>query len=608
MPNAFNFLASPFDCLTEKEKELVRDSVDIAYFREGESILRVGDQPTHLYIIIKGYVRQVDGHEDVAIYGPDDSFDGRGLITGRVSDQFIAVEEVVAYQLAKAAVSELIANNDNFGALLFSDLSKKLNALANRHSHHEINSLSMARVDQAFLRTPYFLNADDYIFSAVKLFNSKKINNVLIRDESKPQVRLGIFTSTSLTKALLEEKPLTELKVGDFTNYNLVTVNSSDHLSDALVVMLRHKVNRVVVMNGDFVVGILEQIDLLSYVSNSSSLIIRKIVSADSVNQLKEAALEITQLIKILHNNGTKVSVIANLVQELNAKLFERTWTLIASEDLLQNSCLFVMGSEGRGEQLLKTDQDNGLIIQDSFLDKALVKECVEKFSEALIDFGYPQCPGRIMVNNPEWCMSVSEFKANVKRWLITPSTDSLMYLAIFLDAHDIAGDGRLLKEVKDELFAHISDNQFHLMRFASAVELISAQTGWWNKLWGMGDQASHMVNLKKAGIFAIVHGVRSLALENKILVTSTAERLTRLVELNQLSAAIASEVMDSLYFLMGLKLKVGLSEMELNKEISGLIDTSKLTSLDRDLLKESLSVVKRFKTYLRQHFRLDLA
>ena len=608
MPNAFNFLASPFDCLTEKEKELVRNSVDIAYFREGESILRVGDQPTHLYIIIKGYVRQVDGSEDVAIYGPEDTFDGRGLITGRVSDQFIAVEEVIAYQLAKAAVSELIANNDNFGALLFSDLSKKLNALADRHSRHEINSLSMARVDQAFLRAPYFLNAEDHIFSAVKSFNSKRINNVLVRDQSGPQVRLGIFTSTSLTRSLLEEKPLTELKIGDFSNYNLVTVNSSDHLSDALVAMLRRKVNRVVVMNDDFVVGILEQIDLLSYVSNSSSLIIQKIISADSVEQLKEAALEITQLIKILHSNGTKVSVIAKLVQELNARLFERTWALIASEELLQNSCLFVMGSEGRGEQLLKTDQDNGLIIQDSFLDKALVKECVGKFSEALTDFGYPECPGRIMVNNPEWCMSVSEFKANVKRWLMTPSTDSLMYLAIFLDAHDIAGDGRLLKEIKDELFANISDNQFHLMRFASAVELISAQTGWWNKLWSMGDQNSNMVNLKKAGIFAIVHGVRSLALENKILVTSTAERMAKLVELNQLAESVASEVMDSLYFLMGLKLKVGLSEIDLNKEVSGFIDTSKLTSLDRDLLKESLSVVKRFKTYLRQHFRLDLA
>ena len=496
----------------------------------------------------------------------------------------------------------------SFGALLFSDLSKKLSALAQRHSEHEINSLSMARVDQAFLRPPYFLDSKDNILSAVKIFNEKRINNVLVRDESGPQLRLGIFTSTSLVRAILDGVPLSELPIGAYSNYALISVKSTDHLYDALAIMLRHKVNRVVVMNDDYVEGILEQIDLLSYVSNSSSLIIQKILLADSLEQLKEVAQEITQLIKILHSNGTKVSVIAKLVQELNAKLFEQTWSLIAPAHLLASSCLLVMGSEGRGEQLLKTDQDNGLLIKDSFHDDALLAQCTSDFSKALSSFGYPECPGRIMVNNPDWCMSVTDFKAKVKSWLLNPSPDSLMYLAIFLDSHAVSGNDELLKEVKDELFSYISDNQFHLMRFASAVELISAQTGWWNKLLGMGDQNSNMINLKKAGIFAIVHGVRSLALENKILLTSTSDRIQKLVELHKLEEGIASEILESLYFLMSLKLKAGLAELDLNKEVSGDVDSSKLSSLERDLLKEALTVVKRFKDYLRQHFRLNLA
>jgi CBS domain-containing protein len=594
--------------LTENEKRLVRNSVDIAYFKEGESIFKVGDKPSHLYVIIKGYVRQQDGDEDVAIYGPEDTFDGRGLITGRISEQFIAVEEVIAYQLSKDAVSELIASNVSFGALLFSDLSKKLNALAQRHSEHEINSLSMARVDQAFLRPPYFLNSEDSILTAVKIFNEKRINNVLVRDESGPRLKLGIFTSTSLVRALLDGASLSELKIGDYSNYALITVKPTDHLYDALAVMLRHKIHRVVVMNQDYVEGILEQIDLLSYVSNSSSLIIQKISLADSLEQLKDVANEITQLIKILHGNGTKVSVIAKLVQELNAKLFERTWSLIAPAHLLASSCLFVMGSEGRGEQLLKTDQDNGLIIEDSFQDQVLLSQCASEFSKALSSFGYPECPGKIMVNNSDWRMSIADFKSRVKSWLLNPTPDSLMYLAIFLDSHPVSGNAELLKEVKDELFSYISDNQFHLMRFASAVELISSETGWWNKLLGMGEQNSNMINLKKSGIFAIVHGVRSLALENKVLATSTSDRISKLVELHKLDENLASEVLESLYFLMSLKLKAGLAEIDLNKEVSGNIDTSKLSSLDRDLLKEALNVVKRFKVYLRHHFRLNLA
>ena len=122
MPNAFDFSASPFDCLSAQEQKLVKDSVDIAYFKEGDVIYQIGSNATHLYVIIKGYVRQVNGEEDVAMYGPEDTFDARGLMTGRVSDQFIAAEEVIAYQLAKSAINELIASNAHFGAMLFSRL------------------------------------------------------------------------------------------------------------------------------------------------------------------------------------------------------------------------------------------------------------------------------------------------------------------------------------------------------------------------------------------------------------------------------------------------------------------------------------------------------
>ena len=99
MPNAFNFSASPFDCLNAQQRQLVRNSVDIAYFREGETILDLGAAPTHLFVIIKGYVTRFDGTEVVTNYGPDDCFDGRALVAGKVSSRFVAAQEVLLYQL-----------------------------------------------------------------------------------------------------------------------------------------------------------------------------------------------------------------------------------------------------------------------------------------------------------------------------------------------------------------------------------------------------------------------------------------------------------------------------------------------------------------------------
>jgi len=373
--------------------------------------------------------------------------------------------------------------------------------------------------------------------------------------------------------------------------------------------MIRHSVHRVIVMNGDEPIGTLEQVDLLSFIANSSSLVVQKIEQAKSLEDLKTPAEQITNLITLLHRNGTKVSMIARLVQELNAKLFERAWSLIASPELLNNSCLFVMGSEGRGEQILKTDQDNGLILANDFPISSDVIEACNQFSAALISYGYPECPGKIMVNNPEWRMSEQAFTSTARQWLLEPTPDSLMNLAIFLDSHPISGNPTLLQNVKQSLFQLATDNQFLMTRFASAIESFSSETGWWNRILTLGNDSSEScINLKKAGIFAITHGVRSLALENHIRANSTAERIGELIKLHKIPKDLGDEVIESLHLLMELRLKGGIAELETGKEVSGDIDVSRLSTLERDLLKDSLSVVKRFKQYLRQHFHLEFA
>ena len=399
----FNFSASPFDCLSPVQRQRVRDSIDIAYFREGETILAPGDVPSHLFVVIKGRVRQLDDGESVAVFGPDDCFDGRGLVAGRVSSRFEAAEEMVAYQLARGTVMELISANATFGALLFADLSQKLGALGRTPGVRELQSLMMTRVSDAYLRPAHVVDAQTDVLSVVEIFHTRRTSNVLVRDDSVEPPRLGIFTTTGLQRAILGPTPLGELPVGRLASFPLVTVRPTQHVFDAMASMIRHKVHRVVVSDGEGIVGMLEQLDLLSFLSNHSYLITVQIVQANDLQALKEAAVQIPRLIGLLHRGGTKVALIAQLVQEINASLFERAWQLIAPADLVDNSCLFVMGSEGRGEQLLKTDQDNGLVLRDGYECAHDLQAVCERFSQALADFGYPECPGRIMVNNPRW-------------------------------------------------------------------------------------------------------------------------------------------------------------------------------------------------------------
>lgn len=607
MPSAFNFSASPFDCLDSAEQDLVRDHVDIAYFREGETVLDAGMAPEHLFVLIKGHVQQYEEAELINTYGPDDCFDGRALVAGRASGRFVAAEEVLAYQLEKETVQRLIAGNATFGALLFADLSEKLSVISQRHSQHEMQSLTMARVGEAFVRPAHFVEADTDIVSVVQLFQAQRTTNVLVRDARGESPRIGIFTTTALQRAILSGTPLAELPVGELANYTLVTVRPDAPLFDALALMIRHRIHRLVVAEGEQIHGILEQLDLLSFLSNHSYLITLQILEAQDLGTLKTAAQQITRLIAILHRGGTRVAQIARLVQELNAQLFERTWTLIAPPELVANSCLFVMGSEGRGEQLLKTDQDNALVLRDGYTPPAELDAICRRFSEALIDFGYPECPGGIMVRNPAWRLPATEFAQTVRRWLLLPDADSLMALAIFLDAHPVCGDAALLEGVRARLLELAADNDAVLARFASAVDHFPEGGHWWTRLFPLGErEREDTLDLKKTGIFPLVHGVRSLAFQQRIAATGTVARIEALVAAGVLSAGFGTDLIDSLHFFMDLKLKTGLAALETGRVGSSGIALQRLSSLERDLLKDTLDVIKRFRDLLRRHFRLD--
>jgi CBS domain-containing protein len=606
MPNAFDFSISPFDALSPTQQKLVQDSVDIAYSPAGTTVLEVGATPEHLWVNIKGHVTEYEGEDIVASYGVGDVWDGRALVAGRASHRFVASEELLAYQVPRQTVMALIAENATFSALLFSDLGQKLSALSERGREHELSSLTHARVEEAYVRPAHVVRGDLDVLSVVRLMHDQDAKAVLVRDESTGPSRLGIFTPSAVQKAVLDGRPLSDMLVREWTQFSLVHVSPSQQIGDALALLARHRIMRLVVMQGDLILGMLEAVDVFSFLSSQSHLIAQQIEAAESIDMLAQSAAQITRMVRSLYRNGTRVGLIGHLVQDLQARLFDRAWRLIAPADMVDNSCLFVMGSEGRGEQLLKTDQDNALVWRDGYEPPADLQEICGRFSQALAQFGYPPCPGRIMLSNPDWRGAQQALTQKVRHWLMVPEGDALMNLAIFLDAHAVSGDADLLAGLQQQARSSAAHSDALLARFASAMDAFGSNSGWWNRLWSLGDNAANSLNLKKEGIFPLVHGVRSLALQAQLSETGTASRLEALAAKGVITATQASDWTQSLHFLMGLKLQAGLAEMDLEQKVTGDVDVTRLSTLERDLLKDALSVVRQCKVALRLHFRLD--
>jgi len=230
-----------------------------------------------------------------------------------------------------------------------------------------------------------------------------------------------------------------------------------------------------------------------------------------------------------------------------------------------------------------------------------------EAFNRALIEFGWPRCPGDIMLTNPRWRAPLSEFRQRIRGWIYNAEAEGPMHLAIFLDAAAVAGDASLLQQAKQFVHDVLPDNDAFLARFASAVEQFTEAAGWWARLTGQRSRDDAPFDLKKLGTFPIVHGVRSLALQARVPALGTAERLHALVDGGQIDAGLARDLIEALHFLMALKLKNNLAQRQLGRPVDNLVRMSTLSTLQRDRLKNTLAIVKRFRQHLQQRFRLGV-
>jgi CBS domain-containing protein len=598
MPKAFDATNPPFDRLGPQEIERLRAGLDILYVRPGETVIAQGAASESLFVVIKGTVEERDGEELVALLGPKDSFDTRALVHGAAGHAFVAREETLAYAIPKALTQDLIQKNPRFASFFYLDLSRKLDAVAREEEESRVGSLMRARVSDIVMQPAEAILATDTIETAGHRMRAINSNALYVRDGA----RLGIVTGMNLSKAVILRRLPLETPVGELAHWDLVRLAPDDFVFEALLLMTKHNKRRIAVMQGETPVGILEDIDLLSFIAGNAQLVAGRIDRANTVDDLAVAAGEIEQQVRILRRQGIKIDVICEIVSDLNRRLLSRLFGMVAPASIQERGCLIVMGSEGRGEQTLRTDQDNGLILAEPVPQDDL-DAFRRDFSGTLERFGFPPCPGNVMVSNPVWSKTLGEYEEAFGSWLAVADEKVHLDVAIFVDAEAVAGDATLLAKAKAALLRRVRGEQAYLARFAKAVEQFQTPIGLFNNLItaeGQGDA----LDLKKGGLFPIVHGARALALEKGVMATGTADRLEALAQSGVLRRDFSAELIDAFRFLMTLRLDGQLAQGETG---GTLVRPAALSSMERDLLRDAFGRVKDFREILRRHFNLGM-
>ncbi len=586
----------PFELLSASALESLMKKIDIAYYPKGTLLLSKNLPSIAFYIIIKGSVAEFIDEELHNVYSSGDSFDADALIYEKTQSRFIVDEDLICYEIKKEDFLDLMQNK-KVQSYFLQDFVTRHQQLKDYDTRGELTPFLMSRVSDIFLHSACIVQSDESIYRALVKMRDDKAHVILL----KVAEEYLIVTDTDLReKVLLGGVSVTE-PISAIASSKVISIDINDFLFNALLLMTHNSIKRVVVMQEGQIKGVLEQLDLLSYFANHSHLVAVQIDKAKNVDDLKNIQSDLKNLLIVLNSNGVKVRYITKLVSTLNIKIYKKVFDMCVDKNLRDKCALIVMGSEGREEQAVKTDQDNALIVKDG-VDVVLFHKPMMELNSYLLELGFPICSGDVMVSNAFWRRDVSGYKSLISSWVTSLNEENLQNLSIFLDSKCVAGDAQLLGELtqylhysfhaRDDVLAHIAKA---VLNFETPLSLFSS--------FVLEKSHNNTLDLKKGGIFALVHGVRTLALQYEIKETNTIERIKQLNNKGIIDKNFATELIESFDTLSSLRLKAMLEDAQ----EGNYINPKNLQKIQMDLLKDSFKVINKFKKFMTFHFHLNM-
>lgn len=587
----------PFNNLNTFELDDLVEDLDIVYFKANSIVQAQDSNPEFLYFVLKGLIQEINDDEVLSVYSKGEIFDSVSLIKNHSKNSFVAIEESICYALKKERFMQILSSNQQLENYFFQSISDKLNNNILNEKNKDMANIMIAKVKDAKVHKAVVVDTNKTIYEAAKIIKQEKIPTLLLKDEDG---EMYIVTDSDFRqKVILNRMDYDDLVV-KISSKGLIYINEDDFLFNAQLQMAKHGLKRVVVKNDhDEIVGILDQISLSSFFATNTFAVSNQIINAETLEELKEASHSFIKIIKSLNAKGVKIEFISKLINQLNKKLLDKLYKILAPKELIGKSCLVVMGSEGRAEQILRTDQDNALIISDDCsISEEKLREFTHLFTETLVDFGFPRCEGNIMVSNPYWCRSQSDFKELIYEWVNNPSGDNFMNIAIFYDALCVSGDIEIIKELKNYLFKISSNSQSFYTNFARVINSFDVPLGFFDGFVFNSKDEKHKdeIDIKRGGIFIIVQGIRSLSIQNRVLNTNTIKRINSLKELKVLDDESAKELIMAFNILNSLKLKASLEKLDKKEKIDNFVNPNRLTIMEKDLLKDSFKIVNKLK------------
>ena len=609
---------APFSEMASADIEFVARRARLQYFSAGEQILEPGpDRASGCFIIRQGAVEgTIPGEGGGAVtpplvLGPGDLFPIGSLVGKRPPrTRYIAAADLFCWVLTPDHFDQLVNQS-----AVFADFCKRRMACLMELSMQAVQASYSAQSAQwrmmsqplrsVVRRAPVSCPGETALADALATMEREAVGAMLIiNDPNQPP--LGIFTRQDVIgRVVLPERSL-QSPISEVMSTPVTTLPADSTVADAAMLMADRLIRHVPVTDSGRVIGMVTERDLFALTRRNLRQLSDAIANARHPEQLTTIAEEIREWSRTLVAQGVAARHLTVLISRMNDQLTRRLIMLLSESAGIDvaSFCWLAFGSEGREEQTIATDQDNGIVFDDSCSDhaRAALIGLGRSVNQWLDRCGYPLCKGGIMAGNPDCCLSLSQWQSRFRQWVTHASPQDLLNASIYFDLRPLAGDLELGRRLQDAISQSVQVSaRFQKLMSDNAQRSIPPRF-LASSVLGLPAPESGSVDIKLHGTMPMVDVARLLCLAHGLSASSTVSRIESLILAKVVDADEGYGWVDAFNFLQSLRLRIQ-HRRTAGAAVSvnpNLIEFDTLSPLDRRILIEALRQVRKALLRLR--------
>ncbi len=625
----------PFNLIGEVELLRLARHAEVRYLPKGEVLFRKGGQPgDRIFVVREGAIHLFDGQLGGKVlvdqYDEGDLFGLRPLLVGEpYALTAEAAEDSLVYALKVEQLKKLAVEQAGIGLFLAGSLAThpttKLGlGKAEGHAFHPSTGGAFTDLGEIQLiehsKAPVTCTQQNTLQQAAQIMVSENVGSIIVTNQQHHPV--GIITDKDFRRGVVTGQLPITAPVSELMSSPVITLQTGLTAAEAQIAMVKYQIHHLCLTQDgtdqSAVVGIISEHDLLLLQGNHPAIFIREIKRATSTDQLREIRIRSESLLHNYLEQEVTIPYIATIITSITDAITRRCIEL-ALEQLANRGqtppdvpfCWLALGSQGRGEQLLRTDQDNALIFDTRFKGEELEQErdqflpFTRLVNQFLDEAGFEYCPAEMMAGNPNWCLSVQEWKRQFSQWILEPTPKAILHSTIFFDFRSVYGDSYLAMQLSN----HISELLQQESRFLSylaknAMENPPPLTFFRNFMVERTGEHKDQFDIKARAMMPLTDAARLLSLQHDLKgITNTFRRFEALKSKESNYGELMEQAGEAYEILMRYRTWRGLQQGDSGR----FFNPADLSKMERLNLRNAFRPIRELQSLLSTRFQLAL-